>query len=201
MFHVAKIMIAGNKSDSDLKRMYTEQGESVLRAFLSEKIGGARQGYQSLLIMGLYLSIPLEISRWDTLRTQMICHISKYIWLVFCRYLMEFGNLRWIRHFLFSLYSPCKIANFWSFIFMLIDGKMNWNFDYGFSDSRFSHLQSFIKIWWISFSKTVTLTTKFANSHIMIQFFFTLSVLFNQTSEFRKPEAFILEIETFWHQT
>ena len=31
MFHVAKNMLAGNKSYSDLKRLYTEQGESVLR--------------------------------------------------------------------------------------------------------------------------------------------------------------------------
>ena len=59
-------MIAGNKSYSDLKRMYTEQWEKVLLAFLSEKIGRERQGYQSLLIMGLYLLISLEISRWDT---------------------------------------------------------------------------------------------------------------------------------------
>ena len=63
MFHVAKKMIAGNKSYSDLKRIYTEQGESVLRAFLSEKIGRATRGYQSLMIMGLYLLISLEISR------------------------------------------------------------------------------------------------------------------------------------------
>ena len=63
MFYVAKKMIAGNKSYSDLQRMYTEQGESVLRAFLSEKIGRERQGCQSLLIMGLYLLISLEISR------------------------------------------------------------------------------------------------------------------------------------------
>ena len=62
MFHVAKKkkMIAGNKSYLDLKCMYTEQGERVLRAFLSEKIGRARQGYQSL---GLYLLISLEISQ------------------------------------------------------------------------------------------------------------------------------------------
>ena len=80
MIHVAKKMIAGNKSYSDLKRIYTEQGESVLRAFLSEKIGRPRQGYQSLLIMSLYILISLEISRIDTfLRAQMICHISKYI--------------------------------------------------------------------------------------------------------------------------
>ena len=46
-----KKMIARNKNDSDLKRVYTEQGESVLRAFLSEKIGQAWQGYQSLLII------------------------------------------------------------------------------------------------------------------------------------------------------
>ena len=56
-------MIAGNKSYLELKRMCTEQGESVLRAFLSEKIGRARQGYQSLLIVGFYLLISLEISR------------------------------------------------------------------------------------------------------------------------------------------
>ena len=60
-----KKMTARNKSYSVLllKRMYTEQGEGVLRAFLSQKIGRARQGYQSLLIMGLYLLISLEISR------------------------------------------------------------------------------------------------------------------------------------------
>ena len=63
MFDVAKTIIAGNKSYSVLKRMYTEQGESVLRAFLFEKIDKARQGYQSLLIMGLYLLISLEIYR------------------------------------------------------------------------------------------------------------------------------------------
>ena len=50
-------MIPGINSYSDLKRLYTEQGESVLRAFLSEKIGRARQGYLSLLIMSLYLLI------------------------------------------------------------------------------------------------------------------------------------------------
>ena len=62
MFHVAKKK--NDKSYSDLKRMYREQGESVLRrAFLSEKIGRARQGYQSLLIISLYLFIFLEISR------------------------------------------------------------------------------------------------------------------------------------------
>ena len=63
MFHVAKKRIARNKSYSDLKGIYKEQGESVLSAFLSEKIDRARQGYQSLLIMGLYLFIPLEITR------------------------------------------------------------------------------------------------------------------------------------------
>ena len=64
MFHVAKKMIAGNKSYSDLKRMYTEQGESILRAICSEKKNGrARQSYQFLLIMGLYLIISLELSR------------------------------------------------------------------------------------------------------------------------------------------
>ena len=63
MFHVVKKMIAGNKSYSDLKWMYTVQGENILGAFLSEKIGRTRQSYQSLLIMNLYLLITLEISR------------------------------------------------------------------------------------------------------------------------------------------
>ena len=65
MFHVAKKLIAGNKSYSDLKRMYTEQGEGVLRAFLSEKNWSEEPGlpisidYESLL----YLLISLEINR------------------------------------------------------------------------------------------------------------------------------------------
>ena len=50
-----KKMIAVNKSYSDLKRMYTEQGESVLGTCCQKKIGRARQGYQSLLIISLYL--------------------------------------------------------------------------------------------------------------------------------------------------
>ena len=58
-----KKMIAGIKGYSNMKRMYTEQGEGVLRAFLSKKFGWASQGYQSLLIMGLCLLISLKIGR------------------------------------------------------------------------------------------------------------------------------------------
>ena len=106
------------------------------------------QDNQSLLIIGLYVLISLVIDgEIHFLRTQLICNISKYIWLVFCRYLMDFEDLRSItRSFiLFTLYCPSKIAKIWSFIFMLIDGKTIWNFDYGFSDSRFTHPRVLLK--------------------------------------------------------
>ena len=55
MFHVVKKMIAGNKSNSDLKRMYTEQGERLPRVLVRKNWSGEAglpisTDYESLFI-------------------------------------------------------------------------------------------------------------------------------------------------------
>ena len=72
------------------------------------------QGYKTLLIIGLYLLISLVIDgEINFLRTQMTCHVSKYIWLVFSRYLMDFGDLRPITSYFLKLYFFWSVMEKW----------------------------------------------------------------------------------------